>query len=507
MKLRRLGIAVLMSFPLIIMGNASHAATLNTSSVTLKWGQCSSRMPASIRCGVLTVPLDWDNPSDGRTASIAVAVHRATGTKKIGALAYNPGGPGSPAVDQLPTLIQTSTFTHFALPHSVLERFDIVTWDPRGVGASTPALTNCPKEKPRLQGLPQTGPIDWLAQTQAFSDAVQTAQSACLAANIEIAKYLGTYYVIRDLEALRIKLAEPSWNYWGVSYGTSIGEAYARDFGQHLRTLVLDGVAANSLTMLERASMFVWGDTQAVRLLQRHYGAVFARKVQIVLAKLNERTYASPSIPDTSFGRWSDADVIGVDAAISGLFGSRGYGTAKQYFLAAYDAIVNGDAVPTLRQRVEDRDMDSSVYMANLVLCADSSDRVSVAQVADLAEAAEDTGVTTAGATVINRAMICPGFQSGFAKSLTESSTRISLKHPPLLINALGDLRTQWLRAEKTASVFKGSRLITYNGTQHGLYRRTSSTCINERVTQYLLTTKLPSADWTCAYVDPPAPG
>jgi pimeloyl-ACP methyl ester carboxylesterase len=115
-----------------------------------------------------------------------------------------------------------------ALPAIVKRHFDIVLWDPRGTGLSTPVPTGCTTNPNTLPVIPATGPIDWGSVTQTFLAAQQAANQQCYEANLDLAPYLGTQFVVRDLDALRQALNVPRWTYWGMSYGTRIGLLYAQ---------------------------------------------------------------------------------------------------------------------------------------------------------------------------------------------------------------------------------------------------------------------------------------
>jgi pimeloyl-ACP methyl ester carboxylesterase len=144
--------------------------------------------PASTKCAELTVPLDWQTPDDGRTTTIALRV--IPSVRGGGGFTFNPGGPSGSGIDY-------GEGIYADLPRQVRERFDWVSWDPRGVGLSGPALVDCPA--PKAVSLPATGPVDWRAFWEATLAAQAGANAACLAANPDAAPYMGTWQVVRDL--------------------------------------------------------------------------------------------------------------------------------------------------------------------------------------------------------------------------------------------------------------------------------------------------------------------
>ena len=204
---------------------AADQAVTDPQRGTITWGECPAQRFDGFECGVLTVPLDWDDLANPANAEIALSVKRATG-KRMGFLSFNPGGPGVSGMASTPGIWAD-------LPRQVQQRFDWVGWDPRGVGSSQPQLTGCIEVEAAARAAayepPATGPVDWQAYTETYVAALGPGLAECLEINKDVAPYLGTYYVVRDLEAMRAALGAPRWNFWGMSYGTRIGYRYARE--------------------------------------------------------------------------------------------------------------------------------------------------------------------------------------------------------------------------------------------------------------------------------------
>ncbi|WP_293307156.1 alpha/beta hydrolase [Mycolicibacterium sp.] len=207
----------------------------------VQWGPCrpagggggtAMPVPAGAQCGKIAVPIDYANP-DGPTAALAMVRFPATG-EKIGSLLINPGGPGESGIEAAGSLLQT-------MPPSVRERFDLVGFDPRGVGASTPALwCNSDADNDRLRADPQVdyspeGVAHIEAQTKEFVQRCIDKMGDGFLANI------GTASVAKDLDALRAAVGDEKLNYLGFSYGTRIGAAYAEAFPTKVRAMILDG--------------------------------------------------------------------------------------------------------------------------------------------------------------------------------------------------------------------------------------------------------------------------
>ena len=449
----------------------------------------------NVECGRLTVPVDWFDPGETNTGSIAFAIHRATG-KRIGTLTYNPGGPGVSGLRALPIFLGQDSFRPWAgLPADVLRSFDVVAWDARGVGASTPALRGCTPPALTYGDLPDTGPVDWKAATQAYSDSLEAGLSACYAANVDVADFLGTAYVVRDLEALRRALGVSQWTYWGMSYGTQIGMAYAQAYPTRLRALLLDGSVPPNQTLAQRAAMQVWGRLTAVDVFTGVYGQRFARQVNQVISELDRRTL---TISDMTFTRWN------LVATQVGLLNAQfNYPIVQKNFRLAYQGLFGTERArerAIIAPRQAEPDLSAS-YMTFFVNCSDISDRPSVDTVADLAQAAADAGLTVAGRWVIERGIVCAGLPEGFGRPLPRFDAPLTLPHGALVLNSIGDPFTQWLGAQQASTVVRGARLITYMSTQHVTYRQVPAPCVDRVVTRYLVRLELPSRNVQCGYV------
>ena len=477
---------------------------------SITWVDCPSYLPNDVECGRLDVPIDWDvrpggpagpplsGADDPRRASIAFAVHRATGERR-GAYTFNPGGPGGSGVGVLGTWLTGEPYGPWgALPPAILRHYDVIAWDPRGVGESTPALEGCDGSATYGE-LPQAGPVNWRAVATAYAESMTEALSDCLAANPDLAPYLGTHYVIRDLEALRAALGVARWTYNGVSYGTTVGMAYAREYPDRVRALVLDGVAPTNQSQLQQASTMAWAWSTALRTFTGRYPAGFSAKVNRVIAALDEGPLDFRGEPYPRFA----TEFLGLDRQVASLWMQRGYDGQRSAFQALDRAARERGPVP---QPVAPRPAQAEPvpFIVSFVLCADRPDRPTVEQVAAIAETTASAGLTAAGLQGIQRGLWCAGLPR-IGVPLDASSVPLRLANAALVVNATGDPKTPWLRARVAASTIAGARLISYTGTQHGLYRRVGSTCVDAAITRYLTTLRLPAGDVNCPFsVAPP---
>ncbi|MFC4372625.1 alpha/beta hydrolase [Nocardia halotolerans] len=199
------------------------------------WGSCQGyggsdqRLPPNTECARVNVPVDYARP-DGPTAQIALSRIPATGDK-IGSLLLNPGGPG---VSGLSTVaIGNGT--------QVAANFDRVGFDPRGVGASLPAiecLTAAQADAERAEPPTDNTPAG-IAEAEA--DNREYAQRCVERTGAELLAHVGTREVIQDMDVLRAALGDAKLSYLGYSYGSRLGAAYAEKYPQNVRAMVLDG--------------------------------------------------------------------------------------------------------------------------------------------------------------------------------------------------------------------------------------------------------------------------
>ena len=304
---RRTLLAVVLAAVLVIPGGTAFAAgpgvgVAAAPAAPLRWSVCESPDLAGFECATLAVPLAWDDPSRG-TLDLAVARHRSTGpaAKRIGSLLFNPGGPGLSGISRLPIIWEM-------LPSAAKARFDLVTWDPRGMGGSS-GLVDCEKV---AMPLPATGPVDWPAVYAETRAARAAANAECAARNATVVAHMGTMAVVRDLDALRAALGDPKLTYWGMSYGTRIGYAYALTFPDRLRAIVLDGNIDPSSSIVDLAYSGTAKDTALGYFFELYPKA--AAQYRRVRAALDERTVPLPSGDEMT--RWN-LDLL-LDSAAGG---------------------------------------------------------------------------------------------------------------------------------------------------------------------------------------------
>ena len=198
----------------------------------MAWSPCNG----NLQCGTLVVPLDYAHP-DGPTISIAVARHPAEEPgARIGSLVIDPGGPGVSGINDMSNELS-------ALTPQLLDDFDIVLFDPRGVQRSDPVTCGSSSGS----GPSDPTPVTPTQQATTITQLEQFA-AACEKNSADVLPYVGTVDVARDMDRLRQALGDSGLTYMGQSYGTLLGLTYAALFPTHIRAMVLDSVIDPALS-------------------------------------------------------------------------------------------------------------------------------------------------------------------------------------------------------------------------------------------------------------------
>ncbi|MEU6918962.1 alpha/beta hydrolase [Streptomyces olindensis] len=241
----RLAVGALVTalFGQVLAGNAVAAPSPQAPAATtpspgrIAWEPCASPSgQGTFECATLKVPVDWKRPR-GATVDLALARHRATDPeRRIGSLLINPGGPGGSGVDFA-----------FSAPESfspdLLARFDIVGFDPRGVARSNPV--KCDTDRVNAQSALLYP--DSASSFAALREANRALGESCRDLTGPLVDHMDTGSVVRDMEAIRAGLGERRISYYGVSYGTAIGQQYAERYPHRVRAMTLDSNMDHSL--------------------------------------------------------------------------------------------------------------------------------------------------------------------------------------------------------------------------------------------------------------------
>jgi pimeloyl-ACP methyl ester carboxylesterase len=202
------------------------AAVAKTAGIS--WSECK---PGSVeQCGKLTVPLDWSKPGGAKTEIYVARVPAKDQAHKLGSLTFNPGGPGGAGASIFAEGLADRLFPDYR------DRYDLVSFDPRGSGSST-ALACGPVLRPGVPVFPKNK-----AQYDAMVASSRATGEACLKKHGDLMRNLDTRTAARDMDAIRAALGEQKLNFIGLSYGSYLGTTYAQLFPQRVGRMVLDGI-------------------------------------------------------------------------------------------------------------------------------------------------------------------------------------------------------------------------------------------------------------------------
>jgi pimeloyl-ACP methyl ester carboxylesterase len=220
---------------MVTLGATVAAPAPATAVPVIEWQACDAPSQSGFECATAKVPLDYRDP-EGSTIDLALVRHPATDpTRRIGTLFFNPGGPGGAGTQFLPAWLDL-------FPAMLRERFDLISWDPRGIGESTSVQCFATPEEGLkfLADLPVGFPVGRVEIDTWIRGYARFAQ-LCAERNGDLLERASTADSARDLDLLRQAVGEPRMNFLGVSYGTFLGATYANLFPDRVRALVLDG--------------------------------------------------------------------------------------------------------------------------------------------------------------------------------------------------------------------------------------------------------------------------
>ncbi|WP_153457073.1 alpha/beta hydrolase [Streptomyces smaragdinus] len=216
----------------------------------VRWKTCAPQVPGqpsadalTWQCGVLRVPLDHTEP-DGTQIGLAMIRTRATDSgHRLGSLLFNFGGPGGSGVDTLPSAAH--------LFETLRTRYDLVSFDPRGVGASEGV--HCLNDRRLDAWFAADNTPDTPAEEKAYLGGVKDFNAACEKNSGPVLPYVGTRDAARDMDLMRAALGDERLHYFGISYGTELGGVYAHLFPKKVGRAVLDSAVDPTLDATHRS--------------------------------------------------------------------------------------------------------------------------------------------------------------------------------------------------------------------------------------------------------------
>ena len=448
-------------------------------------------------CAKIKVPLDYDNPG-GETIEIAVK-KRAASEDSVGSLFVNPGGPGGSGIE-----LVESAGSYFS--KNLTSSYDVVGFDPRGVGASSAVdcLTDAELDAERAGANDPATPSAAATQERA-----QKMGEACASKTspVGLLDHIDTISAAKDLDILRAVDGQQALTYLGFSYGTYLGATYAELFPANTGRLVLDGAVDPSLSAEELALGQAKGFEASLRAYVQNcqsskLGCPLSGDVDSGVSQVREFLESTKTAPLPT----SDSQrPLTYDLALYGVLGSM-YQTQlwSSLNLALSKAMgdlgdPDGSLLLAIADTVSHRESDGSYYGNTAealmpVNCLDypvQGDNASWEQNATAVKEASPTF----SAQLLYPDAYCQGW--GHESSRKREKITASGAAPILVVGTTGDPATPYAWSEALAEQLESGQLLTWKGNGHTAYGR-SNDCVKNAVDTYLLNGTMPDKGLTC---------
>jgi pimeloyl-ACP methyl ester carboxylesterase len=451
---------------------------------SIAWNDCGG----GFQCGSIVVPLDYSNPSHG-TIKLALARKRATDpSNRIGSLLLNPGGPGGSGIIYARNVAK--------LMASVNTRFDLVGFDPRGVGQSNPV--RC-LSGPQTDSFLAIDPVlDDAQERKTYIDSAKAAARACEQRSGVLLQFVDTASAARDMDVIRTALGDAKLTYFGLSYGTYLGQMYAHLFPTHVRALALDAVVDPSLDFTDRAiqrAAALEANLQAFLTYCRTFtSCMFGSSGDPgdALTALMQRLDRTP----LQVGQRKLTRSLAMDAVFIALYSPRSWDLLQT---ALFNAADQGEGLSlleiadSLNGRHADGTYSNFLAADAAIFCRD------FAFPSDIATYDQIGATLSKVSTIFGPFLQYSGVTCSYwpvKPSATMAPLSADGAPPILLIGGTADPATPYASAQAVNKALAGSVLLTRHGYGHGSYDK--SECVRQEVDAYLIDLKLPAAGTVC---------
>lgn len=459
--------------------------SVDPSNGTIAWEDCGNE---NVDCGYLLVPMDYDDPQ-GEQFELFIARHKAREPgQRIGSLLVNPGGPGFGG--QILALAAPQIYSD-----DILDRFDIIGWDPRGTGASLPNI-DCVDDYDYWFAGGDITP-DTEQERQEAIDATRSYTDICFENNGEFIQYVGTNNTARDMDSIRRALGEETISYFGFSYGSELGAVWATLFPDTVRAAILDGAADPSADPIDDGLQQRRGFEEAIerflaqcssdRSCRFHNDGDAEGAFDELMAFLDENP-----IP-TDEGRPDLTRGMALTSVAQAMYDQLYWSTLESALAEAADGDGSGllELWDTYYQRGPDGVYGNELEAFIAIGCADEAERFTVDEadsyVPLFQEAAPrfspyelgDYSCTFWPAAIDPRVDVT-GIDAG----------------PIVVIGTTGDASTPLASTRNMARALEDGRLVIVDAEQHTGY--SASACAQDLVDQYLIDLQAPDDETAC---------
>ena len=478
----------------------------------LDWKPCTDPRQAGYDCATAKVPLDYQNPQ-GAAIELDVIRHVATDpARRIGSLFWNPGGPGARGVLALPLTLRTKLL----FPEVLRQRFDIISWDPRGVGSTTSSgAVHCfdtPEQEANfLDSFPQGIPLG-RAERSAFVQGYRELGERCQARNGDLLNHVSTTETVLDLDLMRQAVGDAQLNYQGNSYGTFVGDMYANMFPDRVRALVLIG-NENAAAQANRGGGTPFLDTQlrqgADKTSAKTLKAFFSLCAQ---AGQTRCAFAAESVAKTK-SKWKTLlkharrqPVTGpagetytygilVNAALAGLYHASAWPETAQLLQDLWVKSGQPPVPPSPPPPYAESPIGLVQSQQDAIRCLDSPNPRNPAAYGALAELGYARSGDL-GRYWVYQDLQCAAWPAKGANLYTGPWNRYTA-NPILLVNTTHDPATSHENAVIMSRKLARARLLTIDGYGHSM-GGVPSACADDYIVRYFVNGELPPKGAVC---------
>ncbi|MCL2788656.1 MAG: alpha/beta hydrolase [Micrococcales bacterium] len=462
-------------------------------SQVVEWGECSWPGP---HCATLEMPMDWNRP-EGLRITIALSMLPAKDQgKRIGSLLFNPGGPGASAIDSLDD-------TASGMPENVRERYDIVAFDPRGVGHSSAVA--CLDDEALGEYLEASSEASGGEAIIEYHKAERDFAKACMENTGALLGYVDSLSAARDMDVIRAALSEETLTYIGWSYGTFLGALYAQEYGKRAGRLVLDGAVDPTLSAEKASALQMESFDRALRAyiqdcvehLDCPLSSTTAKGPMAQITDLLD-TLASEPLP-TGFGDrklTEDQAVLGILEALY----SEDWWTNLSVALDSAMNSKDGTTLLFLADYYHERDSETGAFRSNMIVantainCLDHP--VDARRTALDAAAKELTELSPFFGEYFQYGSIgCAVWP--YPARLTPGPITAPDAPPIVVVGTTGDPATPYEDAVNLARSLTQGVLVTYEGEGHTAFGG-GVKCIDTAIEAFLVDGTVPQNGLTC---------
>jgi len=484
----------------------------------LTWTDCTDDATGTaFQCATVTVPLDYDNPQ-GKTITVALKKLPSTSSSPRGSVFLNPGGPGGSGISTIES--QAELYKSGDLSE-VLANYDVIGFDPRGVGQSTPITCWTPEDVQAI--LAGQAEMPSLSTPGSAADIVAQGSRAAAACQEhtevpEILDHADTRSVARDMDVMRALVGDKDLNYLGYSYGTYLGAVYAELFPDNIGRVVLDSAMDPTMSRQEPTE----GDAAAAEQALRTYIESQQGQAGFPLSGTTDEAVA----PLAAFLRGLDANPLTVSDAGTSLNRTKAVDAISTLVNSSPDqwpllnegltqamnahdgtalaknaaSLPSSSAPPTTEKQVVERLQAFKVFSANR--CLDFPDTGNEASW-DTALVSYHRDYPVFHSTVPQIDAFCHGW--GHTSKTEAVDVDVEATNPVLVVGILHDPTTPYPWSQALVSRIRNSHLLSVDMYGHGATGRNA--CTSAKVSDFLVNGTLPSNGEVCAADPEPRAG